>query len=146
MRSTGLHRPKSDSFICPSTPSSKLSGLMSLQQMQNSCAFCHVHISRCLVWRGNLYGCSRLCTLNSPVDVIMAMYGFQGQDGLSNVELRLFHRKNVFSHQECLQRHDCSCSLFAKALEARAQQMLDTYDHVHSKGAVPRQMSHVAAC
>ena len=33
VKSTGLQRPKSDSFMWPSTPSSRLSGLMSLHLM-----------------------------------------------------------------------------------------------------------------
>lgn len=38
LTSTGLHSPKSDSFMCPLASSSRLSGLMSLHKW-GSCSF-----------------------------------------------------------------------------------------------------------
>lgn len=96
LQSRGLQSPKSESFMCPSLSKRRLSGLISLQKE----------------WKVRSIRCTKVPLFapkvankdnfqNLPMNIVVSMYGLNGQDTLSNIK-----SCNIFS--QCILPHEQS--------------------------------------
>lgn len=97
LQSRGLQSPKSESFMCPSLSKRRLSGLISLEKKKSGkTGQQDVRKYHCLHQKLANYDNFQ----NRPMNIVVSVYGLNGQDTLSNIESCNIFPQCILPHEQ----------------------------------------------